>query len=67
MLLAAIVKEFVPKTGPLKLSLDHSTFGSCTIAVFALSIGKERALPIWCVVTRTGKGNPLLQPLFLAN
>lgn len=63
LLLKAIVKEFLPKTGQLRLSLDHSTFGTFTIAVFALSSGKGRALPVWCVVTRTGKGHPLLKPL----
>lgn len=63
LLLTAIVKEFLPRVGRLRLSLDHSTFGAFTIAVFALSAGKGRALPIWCVVTRTGKGHPLLKPL----
>jgi hypothetical protein len=63
MLLKIILKEFLPKTGRLQLSLDHSTFGSFTIAVFALSAGKGRALPIWCVVTRVGKGHKLLKPL----
>lgn len=58
-----ILKEFVPKRGTLRLSLDHSTFGCFTIAVFALSAGKGRALPVWCVLTRTGKGHPLLKPL----
>ena len=63
LLLTPIVKDFLPKRGTLRLSLDHSTFGTFTIAVFALSAGKGRALPIWCVVTRTGKGHPLLKPL----
>jgi hypothetical protein len=63
LLLTAIVKEFLPRTGQLRLSLDHSTFGTFTIAVFALSTGKGRALPVWCVVTRTGKGHTLLKPL----
>jgi hypothetical protein len=63
LLLTAIVKEFLPKSGQLRLSLDHSTFGTFTIAVFALSAGKGRALPVWCVVTRTGKGHKLLKPL----
>ncbi len=63
LLLRAIVKEFLPKHGQLRLSLDHSTFGTFTIAVFALSAGKGRALPVWCVVTRTGKGHKLLKPL----
>jgi hypothetical protein len=63
LLLAAILKEFLPKHGTLRLSLDHSTFGTFTIAVFALSAGKGRALPVWCVVTRTGKGHTLLKPL----
>jgi len=63
LLLAAIVKEFLPKRGTLRLSLDHSTFGTFTIAVFALSAGKGRALPVWCIVTRTGKGHKLLKPL----
>src|SRR5664279_5090555 len=63
LLMRAIVKEFLPRSGQLRLSLDHSTFGTFTIAVFALSAGKGRALPVWCVVTRTGKGHPLLKPL----
>jgi hypothetical protein len=63
LLLRTILKEFLPKSGQLRLSLDHSTFGIFTIAVFALSAGKGRALPVWCVVTRTGKGHPLLKPL----
>lgn len=63
LLLKMIIKEFLPHTGQLRLSLDHSTFGTFTIAVFALSAGKGRALPVWCVVTRTGKGHALLQPL----
>jgi len=63
LLLRVILKEFLPKRGTLRLSLDHSTFGTFTLAVFALSAGKGRALPVWCVVTRTGKGHPLLKPL----
>lgn len=63
LLLAVILKEFLPKRGTLRLSLDHSTFGMFTIAVFALSAGKGRALPVWCVVTRAGKGHKLLKPL----
>lgn len=63
LLLTAILKEFLPNTGQLRLSLDHSTFGAFTLAVFALSAGKGRALPVWCVVTRTGKGHALLKPL----
>lgn len=63
MLLRTILKEFLPKHGTLRLSLDHSTFGTFTVAVFALSAGKGRALPVWCVVTRTGKGHRLLKPL----
>lgn len=62
-LLKIILKEFLPKSGRLRLSLDHSTFGTFTIAVFALSAGKGRALPVWCIVTRTGKGHRLLKPL----
>jgi hypothetical protein len=45
LLLKIILKEFLPRTGQLRLSLDHSTFGVFTIAVFALSAGKGRALP----------------------
>lgn len=63
LILIIILKEFVPRTGRLRLSLDHTTLGNVTLAVFALSLGKGRALPIWCVVTRTGKGHPLLRPL----
>lgn len=50
LLLRTILKEFLPRRGQLRLSLDHSTFGTFTIAVFALSAGKGRALPIWCVL-----------------
>ena len=63
LLMKVILKEFLPGRGQLRLSLDHSTFGTFTIAVFALSAGKGRALPVWCVITRTGKGHPLLKPL----
>jgi len=63
LLMKTILKEFLPKRGTLRLSLDHSTFGTFTVAVFALSAGTGRALPVWCVVTRTGKGRPLLKPL----
>jgi len=63
LLLRPILKDFLPGKGQLRLSLDHSTFGVFTIATFALSAGKGRALPVWCVVTRTGKGHPLLKPL----
>lgn len=63
LLLKLILKEFLPKQGVLRLSLDHSKFGPFTLAVFAISAGKGRALPIWCVVTRAGKGHVLLKPL----
>jgi len=63
LLLKIILKEFLPRKGILRLSLDHSKFGSFTLAVFAISAGKGRALPIWCVVTRAGKGHVLLKPL----
>lgn len=63
LLLKAILQEFLPERGMLRLSLDHSTFGTFTIAVFALSAGRGRALPVWCIVTRTGKGHKLLKPL----
>lgn len=63
LVLKIILKEFLPKSGRLQLSLDHSTFGCFTLAVFALSAGKGRALPVWCVITRTGKGHKLLRPL----
>lgn len=63
LLLKVILKEFLPRKGILRLSLDHSTFGNFTLAVFAISAGKGRALPIWCVVTRSGKGHRLLKPL----
>jgi len=64
LILPVILEKFLPRKGRLRLSLDHSTFGCFTIAVFALSAGKGRALPVWCVITRTGKGYPLLKPLF---
>lgn len=31
--------------------------------MFALSAGEGRALPVWCVITRIGKGHKLLKPL----
>lgn len=63
LLLKVILKEFLPSKGVLRLSLDHSKFGCFTLAVFAVSAGKGRALPVWCVVTRAGKGYKLLKPL----
>lgn len=63
LVLKIILREFLPGNGRLQLSLDHSTFGCFTLAVFALSAGKGRALPVWCVITRTGKGHKLLRPL----
>jgi len=63
LLLKIILKDFLPRRGVLRLSLDHSKFGCFTLAVFAISAGKGRALPIWCVVTRAGKGYKLLKPL----
>jgi len=63
LILTIILKEFLPRKGCLRLSLDHSTFGCFTLAVLALSAGRGRALPVWCVVTRTGKGHKLLKPL----
>jgi len=62
LLTTVILKEFIPSQGQLRLSLDHSTFGRFTLAVFALSAGNGRALPVWCIVTKAGK-HPLLQPL----
>ena len=52
LLLTTIVKEFLPVHGTLRISLDHSTFGGITLAVLAVSAGKGRALPVWCVTTR---------------
>lgn len=66
LLLGIIAKEFLPTRGTIRLSLDHSTFGGITLAVLAVSLGKGRALPVWCGVTRTGKGHPLLKPLIKA-
>lgn len=62
LLMTIILKEFIPKRGQLRLSLDHSTFGCFTVAVFALSAGTGRALPVWCIVTKAGK-HPMLKPL----
>lgn len=50
LLLWAILKECVPRRGQLRLSLDHSTFGCFTLAVFALSAGKGRVLPVWFAI-----------------
>jgi hypothetical protein len=63
LLLRVIAKEFLPTRGTLRISLDHSVFGGITLAVLAVSAGEGRALPIWCTVTRTGRGHPLLKPL----
>jgi len=63
LLIKIILKEFLPIRGVIRVSLDHSTFGDFTLAAFAISAGKGRALPIWSGVTRTGKGHALLKPL----
>lgn len=48
--------------GNLRFSLDHSQFGSFYIAWIAVSIGKGRSLPVWCVMAPFRKG-ALLKPL----
>lgn len=59
-----ITRHFLPKTGVLHMSLDHSQFGPFYIAVLALSTRKGRAIPVWLEVQkRDGK---LMRPLMRA-
>ncbi len=59
-----ITKHFLPKSGSLHMSLDHSQFGPFYIAVLALSTRKGRAIPVWLEVQkRNGK---LMRPLMKA-
>jgi hypothetical protein len=67
LILRAIVKRYLPEAakatgGRLRFSLDHSQFGDFYIAWIAVSIGKGRALPVWCVMARFHRGQ-LLKPL----
>lgn len=62
LLLRIILKQYVPRAGWLRISLDHSKFGRFNVAVLAVGIGQGRSIPIWCVVTRYRKA-PLLKPL----
>lgn len=67
LILRALVKRYLPEAsratgGRLRFSLDHSQFGDFYIAWIAVSIGKGRALPVWCVMARSHKGK-LLKPL----
>jgi hypothetical protein len=59
-----IIYEFLPKSGFLHLSLDHSQFGPFYIAVLALCTRKGRAIPIWLEVQR--RDNKLMRPLMKA-
>ena len=59
-----IIQHFLPKSGLLHMSLDHSQFGPFYIAILALSTRKGRAIPIWLEVQkRDGK---LMRPLMKA-
>jgi len=67
LILKAIVKRYLREVsvatgGSLRFSLDPSKFGKFYVAVLAVSIGKGRALPVWCVITRFKSGQ-LLKPL----
>lgn len=59
-----IIRHFLPKSGSLRLSLDHSQFGSFYIAVLAFSTCRGRAIPIWLEVQR--RDNKLMKPLIKA-
>lgn len=67
LILSAVIKRYLPIAGAygkgeLRFSLDHSQFGSFYIAWIAVSIGKGRALPVWCIMAPFRKG-ALLKPL----
>ena len=59
-----ITREFLPKSGSLHLSLDHSQFGPFYIAILALSTHKGRAIPVWLEVQK--RDNKLIRPLIKA-
>jgi len=59
-----ITKHFLPKSGRLHLSLDHSQFGPFYIAVLALCARKGRAIPVWLEVQR--RNQELMKPLMQA-
>lgn len=59
-----IIERFLPKSGLLHLSLDHSQFDRFYIAVLALSVGRGRSLPIWCQVGF--RDRELMRPLIRA-
>lgn len=59
-----ILEQFLPKSGILHLSLDHSQFGQFYIAVLALSVGRGRSLPLWCQVGFRDRA--LMRPLIRA-
>src|ERR1700761_647590 len=67
LILKSILKRYLSlaamySKGELRFSLDHSQFGSFYIAWIAVSIGKGRALPVWCVMAPFRRG-ALLKPL----
>lgn len=67
LILKIIIRQYLPQVscltkGSLRFSLDHSQFGDFYAAVLSVSIGKGRALPVWCVVTRFKRGQ-MLKPL----
>jgi hypothetical protein len=47
-----ITHVFLPKSGSLHLSLDHSQFGPFYIAILALGTHKGRAIPVWLEVQK---------------
>lgn len=59
-----LLKHFLPKSGLLHLSLDHSQFGRFYIAVLALSVGRGRQIPLWCQVSFRDRA--LMRPLMKA-
>src|SRR5450631_3428964 len=59
-----ILHHFLPKSGSLHLSLDHSQFGSFYIAVITFSTRRGRAIPVWLEVQR--RDGKLMRPLMKA-
>jgi Transposase DDE domain len=64
MIRGIILREFLPKSGLLHLSLDHSQFGPFYIAVLALCTRRGRAIPVWLEVQK--RDNKLMRPLIKA-
>jgi hypothetical protein len=59
-----IIRHFLPQSGFVHLSLDHSQFGPFYIAVLAFCTRKGRAIPVWLEVQK--RDNKLMKPLIKA-